>query len=162
MYYQWRTPLEYHLFAASRDPEIVRTPDGLPIKGKANQKQQPRRRMVQHPEYEWSRTVPLLVRAILLADTTLFIAGPPDVVDEENAFRRVGDPEIEAQLARQDAAMTGEEGSLLWAVSVKDGQKLTEQKLDALPVFDGMAAAGGHLYLATTDGAVLCFSGAQP
>ena len=161
LYYRWRTPLEYHLFASPRDPEIVRTPDGLPIKGKAARKQQSRRQMVQHPQYQWTRTVPLLVRAMVLADRTLFIAGPPDVLDEENAFRRVGDPKIEAQLARQDAAMVGEEGSLLWAVSAKDGQKLAEYRLDNLPVFDGMAAAGGCLYLATTDGAVLCFSGAQ-
>jgi hypothetical protein len=28
-----------------------------------------------------------------------------------------------------------------------------------LPVFDGMAAANGNLYVATTDGRVLCFAG---
>jgi hypothetical protein len=57
--------------------------------------------------------------------------------------------------------MAGEKGSLLWAVSAKDGEKLAENSLDALPVFDGMVAAGGRLYMATTDGAVLCFSGAR-
>lgn len=161
LYYRWRTPLEYHLFATSRDPKIVRTPDGLPIKGKKAQKQPSRQQMVQHPQYQWTRTVPLLARAMVLAGGTLFIAGPPDVLDEEEAFRCFGDPEIQAQLAKQDAAMAGEKGALLWAVSTKNGQKLSEYSLESLPVFDGMAAAGGHLYLATTDGGVLCFSRVQ-
>ena len=96
---------------------------------------------------------------MVLADGTLFIAGPPDVVDEEYAFRRVGDPEMDARLAKQDAALRGEEGALLWAVSAADGHKLAELRLKALPAFDGMAAAGGRLYLVTTDGKVLCFQG---
>jgi hypothetical protein len=98
---------------------------------------------------------------MILADKTLFIAGPPDVVDEEEAFRGVGDAEIQRQLARQEAALAGQEGALLWAVSAKDGKKVAEYRLDSLPVFDGMAAAGGHLYLATTNGAVSCFTGAR-
>ena len=78
-------------------------------------------------------------------------------LDEEEAFRRVGDPEIEAQLAAQDAAMAGEKGAKLWAVSAADGEKLAEHPLEAMPVFDGLIAAGGRLYLVTADGNVLCF-----
>ena len=153
LYYKWRTPLEYHLFCASRDPEVVRQPVG------PRDKKGQRRQRALHPEHEWSRSLPLLVRAMILADKTLFIAGPPDVVDEEEAFRRVGDAEIQRQLARQEAAMAGQEGALLWAVSAEDGKKVAECRLDSLPVFDGMAAAGGDLYLATTNGAVSCFTG---
>jgi outer membrane protein assembly factor BamB len=152
VYYKWRTPLEYHLFAADKDPEIVREPIGPKRKAKAA----PR---AQHPEYRWSRSVPLLARAMVLADKTLFIAGPPDVVDEEEAFRRVGDPQMEAKLAEQDAALLGEQGTLLWAVSADDGQKLAEHKLEGLPIFDGLIAAAGRLHLITTDGRVVCFSG---
>jgi len=100
-----------------------------------------------------------LVRAMALAGKTLFVAGPPDVVDEEEAFRRIGDAEMEAKLAEQDAVLHGARGSLLLAVSATDGKTLAEQPLDALPVFDSMAAAGGRLYLATEDGRVLCFAG---
>jgi len=161
MYYQWRTPLEYHLFSASRDTESIREPIGLPIKRKPadEKRKQPRRQMIQHPRHKWSRSVPLFVRAMVLARRTLFIAGPPDIVDEEKAFRNFGDPEIQAQLTSQDAAMAGEKGALLWAVSAEDGEKLAEYRLDSLPVFDGMAAAGGRLFLATTDGKVQCFAG---
>ena len=155
IYYQWRTPLEYHLFASPKVPEIVRDPIGRVI-GKGKQQ---RRRMVQHPEYRWSRAIPMLVRAMVLAGETLFIAGPPDVVDEEEAFRRVGDPEMDAKLAAQDAAMLGAEGAVLWAVSAADGEKLAELKLDTLPRFDGLIAAKGRLYMTTTDGRVLCLAG---
>jgi hypothetical protein len=148
-YYQWRTPLEYHLFAASKDPEIVRTPFGPKDK-------KGRQRRLQHPRYDWSHSVPLQARAMVLAADTLFLAGPPDVVDEEEAFARFGEAEIDDKLAEQDAALRGEQGSLLWAVSASDGNKLAELELDTLPVFDGMAAAGGRLFLATTDGRVLC------
>ncbi|MHC4226791.1 MAG: hypothetical protein ACYSW0_05125, partial [Planctomycetota bacterium] len=86
-------------------------------------------------------------------------AGPPDVVDEEEAFRRVGDPQMELQLARQDAAMAGKEGAVLWVVSTQDGEKLAEYRLGSLPVFDGMAAAYGRLYISTQDGSIMCMAG---
>jgi outer membrane protein assembly factor BamB len=45
---------------------------------------------------------------------------------------------------------------LLWAVAAQDGKKLAEYKLDSPPVFDGMIAANGRLYIATRDGRLLC------
>ena len=79
-------------------------------------------------------------------------------------FERVGtniktfdDPETQAQLARQNAALAGDDGAMLWAVSKDNSEKLAEYKIDALPVFDGMAAADGKLYLATQKGQVICF-----
>ena len=61
------------------------------------------------------------------------------------------------RIFEQDAALAGEQGALLWAVSAENGQKLAEYTLDSLPVFDSLIAAGGHLYMTTTDGEVLCF-----
>lgn len=57
----------------------------------------------------WAIDVPLLARAMVLADRTLFIAGPPDVLDEEASFERImaEDDAIEATLAAQDAALEG-------------------------------------------------------
>jgi len=114
------------------------------------------RSVVRH---QWSKAVPLFVRAMVLADKTLFIAGPPDVVDDDEAFSAFPDAKIQAKLAEQDAVLEGEKGALLWAVSAADGEKLAGYPLDSLPVWDGMAAAGGRLYLSTADGNVLCFSG---
>jgi hypothetical protein len=54
------------------------------------------------------------------------------------------------------AALDGRVGGVLWAVSAHDGKKLAESRLDAPPVFDGLIAAGGRLYLSLTDSRVIC------
>jgi outer membrane protein assembly factor BamB len=93
-----------------------------------------------------------------LSDKTLFIAGPPDVVDEEEAFFALDDAAVLEKLAEQSALLKGKEGGFIWAVSAKDGEKIAEYKLDCLPVWDGMVAANGNLFLATMDGEVICYS----
>ncbi|MHC4680906.1 MAG: outer membrane protein assembly factor BamB family protein [Planctomycetota bacterium] len=109
-------------------------------------------------QYRWSLNVPLLVRAMVLADQTLFVAGPPDVVDEEEAFDNSADPAIIVQLQEQDAALEGLRGGLLWALSTADGVRLAQYYVDFLPVFDGMIAANGRLYISTQDGRLLCMA----
>ena len=109
----------------------------------------------------WTSDVPLLVRAMVLAEQTLFIAGPPDVMDEEESFERVmaRDDAVQARLAEQDAILEGSRGALLRAISANDGKKQAEYKLPALPVWDGMVAANGRLYIASEDGSVSCLAG---
>ncbi len=94
---------------------------------------------------KWAHRVPVRVRAMVLAGDTLFIAGPPDALKEGDAL----------------AAFQGRAGAALWAVSAKDGQKLSELALDSPPVFDGLAAAGGRLWLSTLAGEVLCLGDAK-
>ena len=106
-------------------------------------------------KHRWSQEIPMFVRAMVLADDTLFIAGPPDLVDEENVTRTLIAPETQKALAEQRDALDGMKGALLWAVSAADGKKLAELKLPAMPVFDGMIAAAGHLYYTTKDGRVI-------
>ena len=101
---------------------------------------------------------PLQVRAMVLADKTLFISGPPDVVDEESAFFALDDAEVLKKLAEQSAVNKGKRGALMWAVSAANGKKLAEYRLNSLPVWDGMVAAGGKLYMTTMKGKVLSFS----
>ena len=150
-YYYWSTPMEYHLFAVGKKPKTVESPqtirNGVPKWG---------RKQIQ---YDWSKEVPFQARAMVLAGDTLFVAGPPDVVDEEQALRRPGDAEIRARLDRQVSALEGHEGAVLWAVSAADGKKLAQYDLESPPAWDGMAAADGRLYLSTGDGKVLCFAG---
>jgi hypothetical protein len=106
----------------------------------------------------WTEDLPLWARALVLADDVLFVAGPPDLVDEEEAFRQFQLPRAQEQLAEQAAAFAGRRGGLMQAVSARDGQTLGQWPLDAPPVFDGMAAAAGRLYLATQSGHVVCFA----
>jgi len=96
----------------------------------------------------WSRRVPVLVRAMVLAQQTLFAAGPADTVKDVPHEPAGADP-----LA--DALKTSRGGRLL-AVSAADGKTLADYELESPPVFDGMAAAGGRLYVATKDGRVVC------
>jgi len=105
----------------------------------------------------WSVEVPILVRAMVKAGDVVFVAGPPDIVDEEQWRKLLAQkPEV---FARQAELFAGKEGGLLWAVSARDGAKIREMKFDFLPVFDGLVAAEGHLYLATTDGKVVRLRG---
>lgn len=90
----------------------------------------------------WSIEVPVRIRAMVLADDQLFFAGPPDVVPDDDPL----------------AAFEGRRGARLWSVSARDGQKLQEIRLPALPVFDGLIAAHGRLYLSTTDGRIRSFA----
>jgi hypothetical protein len=147
-YFKWTTPMEYHLFAAERAPAVIKSKDA-------------RGREDQRIEYSWTRTVPLLARAMLLSGETLFLAGPPDLVNEEEAAEQINDPSIQSKLVEQGAALVGSQGALLWAVSAADGVKLAEYHISAPPVFDGMAVSNGRLLCSTIDGKVLSFRGVE-
>jgi outer membrane protein assembly factor BamB len=109
--------------------------------------------------FKWRVDKPAIqARAMVLADKTLFVAGPPDIVDEEKAFFALSDAEVLKELAEQSALLHGKEGALLWAISAQNGKKLAEYKLDSLPVWDGMIASSGKLYLTTMTGEVACLS----
>lgn len=109
-------------------------------------------------QFKWKIDKPSLqVRAMVLADKTLFVAGPPDIVDEEENFFILDDEEVLERLADQSELLKGKEGGRIWAVSARNGKILSKYKLDSLPVWDGMVAAGGKLYLATMTGEVACY-----
>ncbi|NQU22583.1 MAG: PQQ-binding-like beta-propeller repeat protein [Candidatus Nealsonbacteria bacterium] len=91
--------------------------------------------------HKWTLDVPLQIRAMVLAGDRLFLAGWPDSV----AIFESG--------TKKDARPT------LQCRSVADGRKLSERSLGARPVFDGMAAAYGRLYVAQQDGTVVCLGG---
>jgi len=147
------TPNAYHLFASAKEPEIINP----------NPRRAPRRQgasiygqvVPTRLEYRWSEGVPLLARALVATDRNLFLAGPPAVADEPEVYGRYGDPETQAKMAEQVAAFDGHEGAILMAVSKTDGERLAAYRLDSVPVFDGLAATAGQLFLSTCDGRVL-------
>jgi hypothetical protein len=97
----------------------------------------------------------LLVRAMVLGDGKLFVAGPPDLVDEERVFQNPSDPQIREKLARQAAALEGSEGAVFHVVDARTGRTLSTLRLPSVPVWDGLAAAQSRLYVATTAGKVI-------
>jgi len=155
---------EYRLFAAGKraDPERIRDLKAAKddIVNWQSRVQQLKPEQLTAVDFHWVVPhPPLLVRALVLAGGTLLAAGPPDLVDEKASFGRSGDPGVRKAMEAQQEALEGRRGGLLWAVSAEDGRKLSELRLESPPVFDGMIASGGRLYLATVDGRVLCLAG---
>lgn len=147
-YWKWTTSTEYRLFSVSRTlPKNTEPASSPTAKQRANPK-------IRTPRFarRWSTGIPVLVRAMVKAGDTLFVAGPEDTVDEDAAYKAYNAPGTQESLARQAALFAGADGSVLWAVSAEDGSKRDEIKLDVLPVFDGMIAAGGRIYMSTIDG----------
>jgi hypothetical protein len=118
----------YQAFAISRQPPAEPAPE------------QPRSGTQPGKNYRWTRRLPVLARALVLADNTLFLAGLPDIFASDEPA----------------AALAGERGGMLCALASADGKMLARQQWDSSPVFDGMAAAGGRLYVAMMNGAVVC------
>jgi hypothetical protein len=160
-YYRWTTPLENHLFAADKRPEIVNAgSERKPIK-RGGKRVGSRTIPVTRFVPDWSNDISVQVNSMVLTTSALFAAGPPDVVDEEEAVKSLLSPETRKKLTEQSAAFEGKRGGLLVAVSRADGQKLAAYRLDIVPRFDGLIAANGRLYLSTLGDEVLCLSGAQ-
>lgn len=148
-FYRWTTPMEYMLYASDKQPQVMKT-------GKNKKRSGLGAMPPTTIRTDWKRDIPILVRAMVLAGKTLFLAGPADILDERQTQKTLDTPETQKRLAKQASLIEGSEGAILWAVSILNGSKLNEQKLDGLPVFDGMIAAGNRLYYATTDGRVIC------
>ncbi len=111
--------------------------------------------------HNWTHDVPILARGMVLAKDVVFVAGPPDVMDEEKTFSRImaRDESVNQVIAQQQAALDGNQGSLLLAVSTETGEILSKYNLGYLPTWDGLAAANGNLFLSTEKGAVTCLQG---
>jgi len=89
----------------------------------------------------WQHPFPMHVRAMVLAGRMLFVAGPKgDWINSADVFE-------------------GRKGISLSALSASDGKVISEVALPALPVFDGLAAAYGQLFLSDEKGVVTCFAG---
>lgn len=101
--------------------------------------------------HKWTVKLPFQARAMVMASPstklgagkTLFVAGWPDVIDPKDPF----------------AAIEGRKGGVLWVFAAADGKKFAEHKLDSPPVFDGLIAAGGALYVSCENGSVVCLGG---
>ena len=140
---------------ASRSRETVFRPGAnvyrltcIPLKappGGSSDRQATTKRRQQGPKPLWEQRLGIRVTAMVRAADTIFVAGSPDVVDPK-------DPH---------GAWEGRKGGILAAFAAGDGNKIVEYKLPAPPVWDGMAAAGGQLFISTLDGYIICMGGRQ-
>jgi outer membrane protein assembly factor BamB len=91
---------------------------------------------------KWSTKMPIRVTSLVAAGDLLFAAGPRDVVDSKDPW----------------GGYEGRKGAKLVICSKTDGKQQAVTDLQAVPVYDGMSAAGGRLYLSATDGRVTCMA----
>ena len=138
----------YHLFGTARKAAAPKPqPQPKPPAGK-------RRRRPRGPKKApplWSHAESLSVRAMALCGDRLAVAGPVDLgkrTEKILAFKN--EPEARA-------AFLGKKGVYLRIVNAADGKKTSECKLPAMPVFDGLSAAGGKIYVSLRNGSVVCF-----
>jgi outer membrane protein assembly factor BamB len=101
----------------------------------------------------WKTRIPVLAQGLVLAGEHLFVAGSPDT---QQAI-----PHQPADSDSLAAALQSPQEGRLLAVSAADGSVLAEYPLDSPPVFDGLAAAGGRLYLCTRSGQIVCLTAQQ-
>jgi outer membrane protein assembly factor BamB len=136
-FYRTTTKHSYHLFGLDRQAVPTQPPADY---ARANRDYPAGGGGKFSIAFRWSADVPLLVRAMVLAGDRLFVAGPP------------------ADALQSLPAFSGQDGATLCAISAAEGKTLSAYRLDALPVFDGLAAAQGRLYLTLQDGRLLCLS----
>ena len=79
------------------------------------------------------------------AADVLFVAGAPDEFDPDAPFD----------------ALEGQSGANLVALSATDGKQLSQVAIDSPPVFDGLIAASGKLFVCQRDGSVVCLAGKE-
>jgi len=148
--------MKYQLFAAPSAWRKTAVGSLKPDKGGGKRKNAEK----FHVAYDWTRDLPILVRAMVLLKDKLVVAGPPNLWNEHtvwNHYRRANSPNDAAR--EQDAAMAGLKGGTMMVVSAENGEKICESRLSSPPAWDGMAAAYGCVFMSTMDGHVLCFTG---
>jgi hypothetical protein len=91
----------------------------------------------------WQSSIPLTGKAIALADNVVLVAGTPVAFPEGDIAK----------------AYEGRMGGVLWLADAGTGKKLAEYPLPAPPAWDSVAVANGSVYIALTDGRLLCFAG---
>lgn len=136
----------YRLFASRRTSPAAPVPADAAAK---QRKSKPPRQV----EPLWTDPQSLIVRAMVLGRDRLALAGPRDL------GRKLPEPLAFANEPEARAGFDGEQGVYLRIADAADGRTISECELPAMPVFDGLAAANGRLYLATRDGRVLCLAG---
>jgi outer membrane protein assembly factor BamB len=122
----------YTLFAVDVNKSKSKPPTAG--KGKGKKRRGPK------TKNRWEIKIPVRAAAMLLAKNSLVIAGAPDVADKKDPW----------------AAFENRKGGVLQIYSKQDGKKTGEVKLDSAPVYDGLAAADGKIFITLKNGSIVC------
>jgi outer membrane protein assembly factor BamB len=103
------------------------------------------------PSPFWTDTESLIVRAMVLTQDKLVVAGPPDLRRKQDGI---------LAYANQEEALATFEGQgpiLLRVLDAASGRQLSEQPLAAMPVFDGLSSARGQVFVSLKNGQLQCW-----
>ncbi|MFW6162422.1 MAG: PQQ-binding-like beta-propeller repeat protein, partial [Planctomycetota bacterium] len=150
----WPEGHDGHLHQKYSRYEASQFPVGVKIAAAANaprgKSRRERRGQGKKAAGTWSIDETIQPRAMVLADERLFLAGWRDAVVVQEKTGRPLDPDNPRPRPTS-----------LWVLATADGKTLATYPLDAEPVFDGMAAAYGRLYLPLQDGTVRCLGASE-
>jgi hypothetical protein len=98
------------------------------------------------PKPYWEKLNQVNVKAMVLANIqsdspVLAIAGPP-VIKDFQGF---------------EEAIKGNRGGIFQLLSASDGNELCKLPLSSPPIFDGMSAVDGNIFISLMNGQVICF-----
>jgi len=123
--------------APAGKPPVDQAEGPGPKRDRRRRARKPRARTIWRHE-----TFAVMPWAMVAAGQTLLVAGPLDKVDPKDPW----------------ASLEGRAGGVLCVLNGADGKTVKQYDLPAPPVWNGMAAAGERVYLATVDGKILCYA----
>lgn len=131
-------PGTYLLFAAQRPDPLAEESSLGDFKERSSK---------QGIAYLWTTGLSMRPRAMIHVKDTLFIGGMTDKVDSNHAQ------------SPYNVAFEGNAEGLLRMASASTGKTLSEVRLESPPIWDGLAAARGKLYISNLNGQVVCMRG---
>lgn len=161
---------ERHLFATSLKPKQMKVEPG-PLQPRTHNgfTRVMRRYAPKGITMQWSEDIPVLVKGMTVACDKLVVAGPsfelhPSSYLVDPATNRIRLDSALDDASAADAAiekahrgLTGEEDARLIVLTKTTGREEANIPLASGPVFDGVMAASGRLYICREDGVVSCF-----
>jgi hypothetical protein len=160
-YSRWTTALRYTMFSMHKKPKNYKpgVPDAKLRKQKPNwRKFRSLRKPTVEFDFNWREPLPVRAKALLKTSDTLFLAGPEDLLDEEAFFKSPDDERNKFMAHKQKQLINSVKGGKLAAVSAEAGYVMQEIDLGSQPVWDGIAAAYGKLFMTCKDGAVVALA----
>jgi len=118
---------------------VTRSPQKAPARPKARRRGKQPGKAGQADR--WNTTVPIRPGALTLTKNVVFTAGVPFTDDP----------------AKLQQSIAGKAGGVLISLDLKTGKPAAKLTLPAPPVWDGMAAADGALFVCAKNGAILCY-----
>jgi hypothetical protein len=166
--FMWRDAQAYHLWSANADVRPGRVEQvRAVVDGKSTayaisrHRQMMDARSVQEVsavDFNWSIREPALyARSVIKAGEVIVAAGVPKVLDENALHESPDDEKLLAAAVEQQTALDGGRGGVMLVVNAATGEVVEQRKVASGPVWDGVAAAGGRLYMATMDGKLVCW-----